>query len=367
MGVKDIVLFDSKKQVGAYSNKIVKYVNINKSVDSLYREIEKLHLEYDRIVIYPTNDLYIENLHEIYDKINSYSFIPFNYENIVDSLDKYTQYSFCEKLGVPYPKTQYITKKEDVDNIILLQLPVLVKPNKREDLKVNVFRNLQIKSREDFEINKDLLYSFIDSGVSFLASEIIPGDGSNIYAYVGYRSKDGNILNEWTGKKLSQHPNDFGVFSSASNQAPEEVLKLGRVLLNGMNISGIAQPEFKYDYRDQKYKLMEINLRSMMWNRVGNISGVNIQYSQYLDAMGIKVPKQLQVKDKDIHFVYLNHEITNVLNRRGYYKIFYQNLFQSDKTCFALYDKKDIVPFIIDCKDIILIIGVLCLKALRIK
>ena len=63
----------------------------------------------------------------------------------------------------------------------------------------------------------------------------------------------------------------------------------GRKLLNGMDIKGIAQPEFKYDFRDQKYKLMEINLRSMMWHRVGNLSGVNLQYSQYLDALGEKV------------------------------------------------------------------------------
>ena len=29
-----------------------------------------------------------------------------------------------------------------------------------------------------------------------------------------------------------------------------------------MNIYGIAEPEFKYDIRDDKYKLTETNLRS---------------------------------------------------------------------------------------------------------
>jgi len=62
----------------------------------------------------------------------------------------------------------------------------------------------------------------------------------------------------------------------------------GRTLLNGMDIKGIAQPEFKYDSRDKKYKLTEINLRSMMWHKMGNLSGVDLHYSQYLDALGKK-------------------------------------------------------------------------------
>ena len=69
-----------------------------------------------------------------------------------------------------------------------------------------------------FEFNKhfNILKKHINQGISFSISEFIPGNDSNIYAYVGYRSKSGKILNEWIGKKLSQYPNKVGVFSSAS-------------------------------------------------------------------------------------------------------------------------------------------------------
>ena len=200
---------------------------------------------------------------------------------------------------------------------------------------------------------KSLLKEFILKGVSFIASEIIPGDGSNIYAYVGYRDDNGCILNEWTGKKLSQFPDDFGVFSSASNSAPEVVLEQGRTLLNGLNLKGIAEPEFKYDQRDRKYKLMEINLRSMMWNRVGYLSGVNIHYSQYVDAIGGKVQTYRQEKEKDIHFVYLRHEIINLLTRKEYFSIFYTNLLKGDIVNVAFFDIHDIKPFLFDSYDIL--------------
>ncbi|UGV40624.1 hypothetical protein J7W08_11310 [Methanococcoides orientis] len=364
--VEHIILFDVTKKVGAYSNKIKRFVLIDKTPESLSQEIKKLHQDYEKIVVYPTNDLELEYLHKIYYEIKSFCFLPFNYENILESSDKYVQYSYCEKLGVPYPKTLTIETIEDIDKISSVQYPVLIKPNKREDLKVQVFRNLELNDQNDLENNREKLQNYLKMGIVFLASEVIPGNGSNIYAYVGYRSQSGKILNEWTGKKLSQYPDDFGVFSSASNEAPGEVLNLGRILLDGMDIKGIAEPEFKYDHRDDKYKLMEINLRSMMWHRVGNISGVNLQYTQYLDAIGKEVPKQNQIKDKDIHFVYLKHEVINTLARRGYYRIFLNNVFKSNKTYFALYDIRDIKPFLIDCKDIIKSLVSICLKALKV-
>ena len=364
--VSDIILFDVSKKVGSYSNKIKKFVLIDKTPESLCHQINILHDTYKKVIIFPTNDLELENLHKIYAEIKSFCFLPFNYVNLLDCSDKRVQYSFCEKLGVPYPKTISIENDDDLNNISSIQFPVLIKPSKREDLKVDIFRNLQLNNRKDLEENWQKLQHYLSLGITFLTSEIIPGDGSNIYAYTAYRNQNGDILNEWTGKKLYQFPDDFGVFSSASNEAPDDVLMQGRILINGMDLKGIVQPEFKYDYRDQEYKLMEINLRSMMWHRVGNLSGVNIQYSQYLDGIGERVQKQSQIKDKEIHFVYLKHEIINLISRRGYYRIFINNIFKSDKTYFALYDIKDIKPFLIDFKDIIKGVVGTCLKALKI-
>jgi len=349
--IEEIILFGCSRELASYSNKIKKFVLIDGTPDSLRREIEKLHQEYEKIILFPTNDLQLEHLNTIYTEIHSFCFLPFNHENLLSCLDKYIQYSYCEKLGVPYPKTILLQKKEDLENIKTLQFPVLLKPNKREDLKIKIFRNLKIGKPGDLKKLNKKIEKYLDSGIKFLASEIIPGDGDCIYAYVGYRDKKGRTLNEWTGKKLSQYPDNFGVFSAASNEAPEEVLLQGRTLLNGMDIQGIAQPEFKYDYRDKKYKLTEINLRSMMWHRVGNLSGVNLQYTQYLDALGKKISPQVQVKNKRIHYLYMKHEIKNLIMRRNYIRTFLRNVKESDETHFAIYDKRDIKPFLKDSTD----------------
>ena len=234
--VKDIILFTYSRDLASYSNKINKFVIIDKTPESLYKEIIKLHEEYEKIIVFPTNDLQLEHLYALYNDIYSFCFLSFNSKNLQECLDKYIQYSYCEKLDIPYPKTVYVKQKEDVEKIQFLQFPVLLKPKTREDLKGKVFRNKRIDSSLDLDKIKEYIETHLASGIKFLASEIIPGDDDCIYAYVAYRDMNGKILNEWTGRKLAQYPDSLGVFSSASNEAPEEVMIQGRKLLDGMDI-----------------------------------------------------------------------------------------------------------------------------------
>jgi predicted ATP-grasp superfamily ATP-dependent carboligase len=349
--IENIILIDTGKNLASYSNLITRFFLIDDTADSLNRALQQLKNEYDKIILYPTHDQHLINLYKIHQKIEEFCYIPFNTENFMNCLDKNYQYSWCQKLGIPCPKTVYISNSMDIDNILAIQFPVLLKPTNRDDLKKDIFRNLVLNNKSDFNALKDKIKYYLEHGFSFLASEIIPGDGSNIFAYVGYRSKKGMILNEWIGKKLAQYPNEFGVFASASNQAPEIIRHQGRALLNGMNIMGIAEPEFKFDSRDGCYKLMEINLRSMMWHRVGNLSGVNLQYTQYLDSLGMKTEMQPQNTTRDIHFVYMKHELYNLFFRDYYIRTFINNVFKSDETHFAVFNLKDILPIFIDVKN----------------
>jgi predicted ATP-grasp superfamily ATP-dependent carboligase len=364
--LRNIALFDSGKSLANKSNKINYHKSINNTSKSLKDAILELKLKCAYIVIFPTDDLQLENLHAIYDDIKEFCFIPFNYDNVLQSLDKYSQYSFCEKYDIPYPETQNIGKIDDLDKIETMIFPILVKPNKRDDATTDVFRSLFLEGIDEYKNNKKKLKYFLNKNITFLASEFIPGDDTNIYAYVGYRSQDGKILNEWIGKKLTQYPDNFGVFSSGSNEAPEIVKEQGRKLLEVMDLKGINEPEFKYDKRDGRYKLMEINLRSMMWHRVGNLSGINIQYSQYLDAIGEHVNKQKQNKNKRVHFVYMKHEILNLLSRKNYWKYFKYNIFHKNRE-FSVYDSNDIKPFIYDLKETIKGVIIVCLKLLKIR
>ncbi len=192
--------------------------------------------------------------------------------------------------------------------------------------------------------------SYIDNGVKFLLSEIIPGiSHGNIYAYSAYVSKDGKILNEWVGRKLSQYPDDYGVFSSASNEAPEEIWIQGRKLVKEMNLFGFCEPEFKYDHRDGQYKLMEVNLRSMMWNEVGARSGVKLHYTQWCYANDLTIPIYVQDQITKVVLFYFKHEILNLFFQKGYRPIF-QSIWKNNKLIWAGCYKGDYRPLVKNIK-----------------
>lgn len=290
--------------------------------------------------------MYLELLNQIYEEIKDYCYLPFNNKNILETLDKFYQYKICKQFDIPCPDFQNVLKVKDLSLVNKLKFPILVKPTKRKDLVTKVFRNLYLDNYQAFEKNLVIIKKFISQGIGFIFTEFIPGDDTNIYAYTCFRSNEGEILNFWTGKKLNQYPNVYGVFSSASNSAPKIIEKHGFKLVQALKGYGIIQPEFKFDFRDGKYKLMEVNMRPMMWHRTGCISGVKLMETQYFYGSNKPTKKYIQNKKDIVHFIFMIHEISNLIARKGYFKFFKKNLFGQEKLYWAIYDEKDIKPFL---------------------
>jgi len=366
-GVENIALFHTGRSVAGFSNKIDYLGTIDKTPESLLKELKKLNELFDYIVPFPTDDLQVENLYHIREEIRSFCYLPLNPDTVMQSFDKYYQYGVCEKIGVPYPKTCQLNTINDLEKVDELIFPILIKPSTRVDIVQKVFRNIYIEDRAGYTANKGRLKGFIKQGVEFIASEFVPGDDTNIYAYTCYRSQDGVTQNEWTGKKLTQYPDNYGVFCSASNEAANEVLEQGRALVKALDAYGIIEPEFKYDKRDQKFKLMEVNLRSMMWHRTGKISGVRLHKSMYDYAVGNQPIKDVQNKQSTMHFVYMVHEIGNLIAKKGYWKNFKHNVWGGDEKTWAVYERQDIKPFIYSIYLLSKVSASACLKRLGLR
>ena len=359
-GLRDIVLFDYYDKPAAFSNKLsAPYTRIGQKAPDLLRSIQELHRHYERIVVFPTADGQVDNIFAIYGDIEPYCFLPLNRDDYLQCCNKYGQYAYCQRANVPYPESVLIESISDLEQLRELAYPIIIKPTIRWDHKgTSVFRNLVFRTDDEVKANRPAIESFLEMGYSFLASEVIPGEAAtNLYSYYAYRSPNGGILNEWVSRKLSKYPNDFGVFSTVSNEAPAVVREQGRALIEKMDWVGIATAEFKYDSRDGRYKLMEVNLRNPMSGGLGRCTGVDLAAAQYLDAMGEAVPKQVQMTDKRIHYAYLRQEISNLLRRRGYQRTFTDVLLHSDRTHLAFWDPRDIKPFMVDMGYYIIKLG----------
>ncbi len=325
------------------------FCKVEKSPDAYLRLFESLKSKFDFIVPFPTDDDYLEILNKLKTQISPFCYLPFNTNNLSRCLDKIHQYEVCKDLGIPCPKFFLIQSTDQLRSLSDLKWPLILKPRFRADLSGKSFRNLILKSQEELNENFDEISSVLEGSTDLIAMEFIPGMDSSIYAYTVFVDQNGMIRADWLGRKLSQYPSTRGVFSSASNEGPELLRGYGKKLIEHLQLRGICEPEFKFDSRDSQYKLTEINLRSMMWHRLGALSGVNLPLYQMADALHDEISSPSQKTIPKIHFIYMKHEILNLLFTKSYFKTFWNNISAGrTQKAFAVWDWVDPIPFVMD-------------------
>lgn len=345
--VKNIILlsYGDRSQIAESSSFPKRIIKISHDDNSLKRALMELHRDYDYIVPFPTNDNAIEGLCRFRDEIKDFCFLPFNPETLLRYSDKLSQYDVCDRCGVPRPKTCQMKELADWCLLDKLALPIIIKPATRIDVieKVFAFRNRVINTKGELQSLYPLFRYHVSKGNHFLASEIVPGPSAGrIFAYTAYCTDDGYVLNGWGGCKLSQTPDDYGVFSTASNNFPSEVEEFAKRLFKETKVKGLVQAEFKENKLDGKFYFIEMNFRSDMWNRVGTLCGVYNAYSMWCEAIGSNIQTFKQHKEGEIVFCNLLTELINLGRRENYWPVFKRCVFGQAKRSFAFLDGFDL-------------------------
>jgi len=61
--------------------------------------------------------------------------------------------------------------------------------------------------------------------------------------------------------------------------------------LGSLNYSGLVEIEFKYDARDGRYKILDVNARTWTWIGLGGAAGVDFPHLQWRVACGEKLER----------------------------------------------------------------------------
>jgi predicted ATP-grasp superfamily ATP-dependent carboligase len=190
-----------------------------------------------------------------------------------------------------------------------------------------------------------------------MVQQIIPGDGCAQYSIATF-CQDGNIEQWMTARRKRQYPIDYGLGSSFVEVVDIPALfPLTEKLLRYMRISGMVEVEFKYDERDQQYKLLDINVRPWGWHTLCIACGLDFPYRQYCWAVGkpLELPSSV---DYSYHWVRLLTDIpagvqeirTGITTLSAYLKSL------KGKTSFSVLDWRDLLP----------VFGDACIAFLRI-
>ena len=250
-----------------------------------------------------------------------------------------------QKIGVPIPKTIKISHESEISNIYKIELPFIAKPIKRNDRVSDIFRNFICYNSKQIETLKIIIKKNLSHDCAFIVSELIPGKDHCIYATT-ILAYEGKVINFWTGRKLTQYPDAFGVFATAENIKNDLVEKQSFDFVRHIKWTGIIEPEFKFDFRDGKFKLMEANLRPMMWHRVGTLSRVNLNLD-FIKHNEYEEPKYSNQSNDKVLLIFALHEIYNVLKGRSNAKRLIAKIKKADVIGFSVFNKRDLKPFIV--------------------
>lgn len=297
-------------------------------------------------------------------------YIPTVQENKVVEriINKYQLYLQAQKAGVPSPKVFFA---DSVQSLIQRQdelcYPCLLKPFESHSF-VKIY-NKKMFVIEDFD---DLVEKFTQARkdkLSVMVSEIIPGKESCLFAYHSYIDSQGDILAEICCQKLRQYPPDFGVASVAKTvPIVKEVRQLALKLLKSLSYRGIAYAEFKYDSRDNEYKLIEINVRPILLERLFIAAGINIPYMAYMDLVeNVKLlPSSYQTEVYGIHNFFEVIEFLRMLKKRHLtLRNFLLPYFK--KKVFWMSAFEDPVPFIVGSWELTKVISRSIMERLHLR
>ncbi len=129
--------------------------------------------------------------------------------------------------------------------------------------------------------------------------EFIPGDPLTVWMFNGYFDASSRCLVGFTGQKLRQYLPATGATSLGVCRANPEVASLASRFLAAIGYRGIVDMGFRYDARDGRYKLLDVNPRMGATFRlfVGS-GGLDVVRAMYLDLTGQPVPAEETVEGR---------------------------------------------------------------------
>ena len=197
----------------------------------------------------------------------------FNYPNVElqkTLVNKELFYKTYDKSEIDLPKTIYYNVKKD-DKVDDIMFPVIVKPANVIKFKHITFKGKKkIYKLENMEELENVINCFKNSDYddTLIIQEYIPGDDSHLHDAVVYCDKNGKVkCCSFAQIGLQEHnPRMIGnaaVLINGYTEFPgvdEQINKI-RKFMENIKYQGFAEFDMKYDARDKKYKVMEINAR----------------------------------------------------------------------------------------------------------
>ncbi|MFC4355933.1 carboxylate--amine ligase [Chryseomicrobium palamuruense] len=236
-------------------------------VSILKRIAQKYAAHNQQLVLIGTNDFYVRLIIEHQDELREdYVFNYMSEELMNNLLVKKNFYRLCDEHGLDTPETYFYSCREQGIFDKDVRFPMIVKPSNGVEYYKNKFPGQQKVYRvESLPELQQVLDQVNASGYQedMIIQDFIPGDDTFMWDSVFYVNSKGKAeLGTLAQVVLQEHTvTAIGNYTALVTRYDEELLKKLQYFLEAVGYQGFANFDLKYDARDGKFKVFEVNIR----------------------------------------------------------------------------------------------------------
>ena len=266
-----------------YVKESIKSPHPEKNEDDFVELLIKIGKRKNRPILIPANDETLVPVAKFRSDLERYFIVACpEYNTMLNYISKENTYKIAEEIGIPIPKTY---KPESLDDLILISkqidFPCIVKPM-QSHLYYGLFKRKMLVVNDLKEMEKEY-NRIIENGLGCVIQEYIPGDERQGYNFNSYRYSDSSVI-QFMSNKIRYSEGGIGIPTCViSTPNIDVVSEQGLKLLNYLSYTGYSCIEFKFDSRDGKYKLMEMNGRHNRSTLLALKCGINFPWIEYAD------------------------------------------------------------------------------------
>jgi len=339
--IPTILLDNTKFNLARYSkycNKFLLYKNLLEKLIKVGKS-----REFQNWLILPTNDYHVLLLSKNKTILSKYFTVGIDKWSVIKIFyNKKNTYNLAEKLGIDIPKTWFPDSLNTISKFPI-KFPCIIKPAVMHEFYSVTKKKVFVCNNKQELVKNYQKASEIIPPEEIIIQDIIPGSSENLYSAC-FMFSGGESQVQLVARRKRQHPINFGNATTfAETVKNNNLINISEKLLQEVTYDGICEVEYKYDERDGKFKLLEINTRTWKWHSIAIKSETPFLMSYYNRCYGLE--KIVKLDFKDACFKHLITDIPVIM------KMIFKGIFKrsvSQNVQYATWDKDDYLPAIIE-------------------
>ena len=203
---------------------------------------------------------------------------------------KREMYELCLEHDIPTPLSFFPeSEHEALEHAEGTSFPIVVKCINAGDAPASSPRVAIAQNREKLIEAYRLMES--PSGQNVMLQEYVPGTPETVWMFNGYFDEQSECKVGFTGKKIRQSPPYTGATTLGVCLASPTVQEATVRLMKAVGYRGILDIGYRFDHRDDRYKLLDVNPRiGGTFRLFVGPDGMDALRALYIDLTGQEVP-----------------------------------------------------------------------------